>query len=75
MSIKYQHLDHARIHQRSRTDCSYDVELYITTSRHASVLWSTGETTSSIVAPGPGTYTVTVTDEYGCTVTDSIVVI
>lgn len=73
-SIQYQHLDHARIGLRSRPDCSTNVELYITTSRRVSVLWSTGETTSTIVPPGPGTYTVTVTDQYGCTVTDSIVV-
>lgn len=74
MSIQYQHLDHARIGQRSRPDCFPDQELFITTSRRESVLWSTGETTSSIVPSGPGTYTVTVTDQYGCTVTDSIVV-
>lgn len=74
MSIQYQHLDHARIGQRSRPDCTTDSELYITTSRRNSVLWSTGETTSSIVSSGPGTYSVTVTDQYGCTATDSIVV-
>ena len=74
MSIQYQHLDHARIRQRSRPDCTTDVELFITTSRRASVLWSTGETTSTIVPPGPGTYSVTVTDQYGCTANDTFVV-
>lgn len=74
LSIQYQHLNHARIGQRSRPDCSTDVELYITTSRRSNVLWSTGEFTNTIIPPGPGTYTVTVTDQYGCTVTDSIVV-
>ncbi len=34
-------------------------------------LWSNGATTSSITNLGPGTYTVTVTDANGCTVTNS----
>ncbi len=36
--------------------------------------WSTGETTSTIVVYALGTYTVTVSNEAGCTVTDNIVI-
>jgi len=34
-------------------------------------LWSTGETTETITGLSAGTYTLTVTDEYGCTATAS----
>ncbi len=36
--------------------------------------WSTGETTQTITGLAPGTYTVTVTDENGCTAAQSVVV-
>lgn len=36
--------------------------------------WSTGETSQTIEISGPGTYTVVVTNEYGCTATDEIFV-
>ncbi len=36
--------------------------------------WSTGETSQTIEVSGPGTYTVIVTNEYGCTATDEIMV-
>lgn len=36
--------------------------------------WSTGETTQTIEITGPGTYTIIVTNEYGCTATDEILV-
>jgi len=35
-------------------------------------LWSTGETTSSINVTMPGTYSVTVTDQWGCTAVDEM---
>ena len=73
-SIQYQHLSHSIIRQRPRHDCTSDIELFVTNSRYESILWSTGETTKSIVTTGPGIYTVTVTDRYGCTVTDNILV-
>lgn len=38
-------------------------------------LWSTGETTSEITGLSSGWYTVTVTDEFGCSVTDSVEVL
>ncbi|HYG51622.1 MAG TPA: nidogen-like domain-containing protein [Flavobacteriales bacterium] len=41
------------------------------TSGSGTVLWSTGETTSSITPAMSGTYSVTVTDANGCTGTDS----
>jgi len=36
--------------------------------------WSTGETSQTVEIDGPGTYTVIVTNEYGCTATDEIIV-
>jgi len=39
---------------------------------YSSYLWNTGATTPSITATTPGTYTVTVTNQDGCTATDAI---
>ena len=36
------------------------------------ILWSTGDTTASIINQLPGTYTVTISDSFGCGVTDTI---
>ncbi|MFN8397350.1 MAG: PKD domain-containing protein [Bacteroidia bacterium] len=36
-------------------------------------LWSTGETTQWITVTQPGTYSVTVTDQFGCTAGDNII--
>jgi gliding motility-associated-like protein len=41
---------------------------------HAAWEWSTGETSQTIEIDGAGTYTVIVTNEYGCTATDEILV-
>lgn len=40
----------------------------------SSYLWSTGDTTQTIVVSVSGTYSVTVTDAFGCSGTDAIVV-
>jgi hypothetical protein len=72
MSIRYQILDKPKIKQRVRKDCNSNVELYITNSNRAKILWSTGETTNRIFTSKPGTYNVKVTDRYGCSVTDNI---
>ncbi|MDX9848572.1 MAG: T9SS type A sorting domain-containing protein [Tenuifilaceae bacterium] len=37
-------------------------------------LWSTGSTESSIVVDEPGTYSLTVTNQFGCSATDEIVI-
>lgn len=37
-------------------------------------LWNTGQTTPTITGLAPGTYTVTVTDQNGCTSSESVVV-
>ena len=39
-----------------------------------SFLWSTGETSSSIISMGNGTYSVTVTDAEGCVLSDSVTI-
>jgi gliding motility-associated-like protein len=41
---------------------------------HTAWQWSTGEASRTIEVGGPGTYTVVVTNEYGCTATDEITV-
>jgi len=40
-----------------------------------SILWSNGATTPTIENLGPGTYTVTVTDDAGCIVSDEVTII
>lgn len=42
---------------------------------HATYVWSTGETTEEISITSGGTYSITVTDEAGCTNADSILVV
>lgn len=41
-------------------------------SSYSSFLWNTGETTSSITVSTPGTYSVTVIDNYGCQISVGI---
>ena len=48
--------------------------LVLDAGEQAAWQWSTGETSQSIEISGPGTYTVIVTNEYGCTATDEITV-
>jgi hypothetical protein len=47
----------------------------LTSSAGSSYLWSTGATTSSVVASASGSYTVTVTDANGCSATSSPIVV
>lgn len=44
------------------------------TNNNQTYLWNNGATTSSINANQPGTYSVTVTNEYGCTGSDEMVI-
>jgi gliding motility-associated-like protein len=48
--------------------------LVLDAGEQAAWQWSTGETSQTIEVTGPGTYTIVVTNEYGCTATDEIVV-
>jgi gliding motility-associated-like protein len=48
--------------------------LVLDAGEQAAWQWSTGESSQTIEISGPGTYTVIVTNEYGCTATDEIVV-
>lgn len=52
--------------------CSGSTEL--TASSGASYLWSTGETTPKITITDNGTYSVTVTDSFGCSSTASVTI-
>ena len=47
----------------------------LTASAGSNFLWSTGETTQSIVASDPGAYTVTLIDPNGCVATSAPVII
>ncbi|MCO6175672.1 T9SS type B sorting domain-containing protein [Flavobacterium sp. NRK F10] len=47
----------------------------LTASQGASYLWSTGETTQSIDVYATGTYSVTVTDSYGCSSTNQVTIL
>ncbi len=47
----------------------------LSASGNGSFIWSTGATTSNIVATAAGTYSVTYTDTNGCSVVDSIQVL
>ncbi len=49
--------------------CSGDSAVLTVTGAFENYLWSTGDTTSTIVAYQSGVYSVTVTDEYECTAT------
>lgn len=48
--------------------------LVLDAGEQAAWVWSTGETSQTIEISGPGTYTIVVTNEYGCTATDEILV-
>ncbi|MBK9318623.1 MAG: hypothetical protein IPM91_07205 [Bacteroidetes bacterium] len=50
-----------------------DFPITLSTNPGVSYLWSTGETSSTIVAENSGTYSVTITQYCGCTSTASIV--
>lgn len=52
--------------------CSDRPKVRLTSDSYNSYLWSTGETTQSILVDLAGNYTVTVTDAYGCTGSGSI---
>jgi len=47
----------------------------LTSSNGTSYLWSTGETTNSIVVTSVGTYSVTVIDSFGCSSTASVTIL
>lgn len=68
--IRYSHLSAVEIKEKE-LNCSTGQELFIQPQPLSTILWSTGETTSAIVPPSPGTYSVTVTDQYGCSQSDS----
>lgn len=69
-TFSYAYLAPVNISERA-LDCTTDVELSIQKQPMTTVLWSTGATTPAIIPPGPGTYSVTVTDSLGCTVNNT----
>jgi hypothetical protein len=57
---------------RSAGSCSSAPHKLKVSGDYTSILWSTGETTPSISITEPGVYSVTVTDENGCTNSDKL---
>lgn len=57
------------------TFCSGDSVLLSVTEPFNAYLWSTGETTASVVAKTAGNYTVTVTTDEGCTAVSNAVAV
>lgn len=47
----------------------------LTTGLFTSYAWNTGDTTQSIVVPASGSYTVIVTDQYGCSASSAVPVV
>lgn len=55
--------------------CEGDIVLLDAGNPGSSYTWSTGETTQTILATVPGTYSVTVTNAWGCTAIDSTIIL
>ncbi len=73
-SFTYYHLNNLTIFEKLVDDCSTNSELNIKSFPCESILWSTGETTRLITVSNPGNYSVTVTTNGGCILTDSITI-
>lgn len=71
--FSYSHLAPVNIKQHAIA-CSTDVELSIQKQPLSTILWSTGATTPTIITSGPGTYSVTITDNQGCTSNDTYII-
>lgn len=63
-----------QIETRKVNDCSNQKELFIPVFPNSSILWSTGETSPSIIVSSPGTYSVTVQYPGGCSSVQSILI-
>jgi len=70
----YYQLNNLTIYDKKVNDCSTLTELNIKSFPSNSITWSTGETSRLITVPSPGTYSVIVTTDGGCILTDSITV-
>jgi hypothetical protein len=74
LKTKYTYLNKVKIYTSTTDDCSQNRLLYIKDFPRRSVLWSTGSDKDNIIITKLGTYSVTVTDNNGCKVTDSIII-
>lgn len=72
--IQYSYLDNAEIFKKTNSACNDNIELYIKEFHRESVIWSNGSTQNSIIISNPDTYSVTVIDNKGCTVSDTIII-
>jgi len=74
INLSYSKSTDFEIESRQFEDCSTDRELSIPQFQRNSILWSTGATTDSIVVSSPGTYSLTIQFEGGCSLTRNITI-
>lgn len=55
--------------------CGNDSTILGLNNVYSNYMWSTGESTSSIIVSSPGSYLITVADQYGCLGFDSVTVL
>lgn len=60
--------------QHATAICEEDTAIITANSGLGTYLWTTGDTTAMVVAPGPGTYGLTVTSDLGCSATAQAVI-
>jgi len=71
---QYYYIDEFDIIKKQNSRCNTEIELFVPKFPRESILWSTGSTESRITLTTTGTYSVTVTDENGCSVSKSITI-
>ncbi|WP_298342658.1 hypothetical protein [uncultured Algibacter sp.] len=55
-------------------ECNNEYTLYIKGITNNSIIWSTGESSKYIKVSEPGTYSVSITNSFGCTITKSVTI-
>lgn len=70
--VDYFNFDNAKIFTATDPNCNGNTVLYLKDFPRASVQWSTGSTQDQITVSQPGTYSVSVTSNHGCVITDTL---
>ncbi|MCH2229806.1 MAG: right-handed parallel beta-helix repeat-containing protein [Crocinitomicaceae bacterium] len=71
-SITYQYLGEPNVSVRIVSDCSPEYELTVPNQVYDSLQWSTNEITDKITVSPPGSWSVTIMDQIGCSVSKTI---